>query len=285
MNDITIPWGQGHLGVCIYGDAASSKPWVLAVHGWLDNAATFNQLAPLLDEYTVVCLDFPGHGHSSHLQDDYAYYNFVQYISSMQAVIAHQGCVPAFVLGHSLGGIVSLMLSVVAPDLVPAVVCLDSWGPYSLPAAQTAVSLRRFWQKHDQLNRQSRVYPSLEDMLEAKAAASQLSESEVEPLVKRQSYAVPEGYTWRYDERLKLLSPWVMTEPQVLDCLSAVACPCCLVQAEQGLVLAFPDKKVMEQRQEVAKLLTVKSVPTGHYAHITSKDHVAQVIREWLVGL
>lgn len=70
---------------------------ILCLHGWLDNAASFNQLAPCLIENLsvgssssdtdnipteIVALDFPGHGLSSHksvdgppqLLAEYAYY-------------------------------------------------------------------------------------------------------------------------------------------------------------------------------------------------------------------
>ena len=39
---------------------------VLALHGWLDNAASFARLAPKLQGLRIVALDFAGHGHSDH---------------------------------------------------------------------------------------------------------------------------------------------------------------------------------------------------------------------------
>ncbi|KAL9181849.1 hypothetical protein ACHAXT_012192 [Thalassiosira profunda] len=60
---------------------------ILCLHGWLDNAASFNRLAPLLLDSSsppteLVALDFPGHGLSGHksvdgppqLLAEYAYY-------------------------------------------------------------------------------------------------------------------------------------------------------------------------------------------------------------------
>lgn len=48
---------------------------IICLHGWLDNAASFNRLAPLLlaahnSPTEIVALDFPGHGLSSHKSVD-----------------------------------------------------------------------------------------------------------------------------------------------------------------------------------------------------------------------
>lgn len=40
---------------------------ILALHGWLDNAASFERLAPMLDGCFVVAPDLIGHGRSGHV--------------------------------------------------------------------------------------------------------------------------------------------------------------------------------------------------------------------------
>ena len=51
--------------------------WV-ALHGWLDNAGTWDTLAPLLlsasPHQSLLCLDYPGHGLSSHIPPGQAYH-------------------------------------------------------------------------------------------------------------------------------------------------------------------------------------------------------------------
>ena len=42
------------------------KPLLIALHGWLDNGASFLPLAPYLADFHLVCVDLPGHGHSDH---------------------------------------------------------------------------------------------------------------------------------------------------------------------------------------------------------------------------
>ena len=52
------------LAAHLYGPA-DGEP-VIALHGWLDNAASFARLAPKLPGLRIVALDFAGHGHSDH---------------------------------------------------------------------------------------------------------------------------------------------------------------------------------------------------------------------------
>src|SRR5688500_18494360 len=64
--ELVIALPHATLAARRWGDASS--PPLLALHGWLDNAGSFDALAPLLAaRWQVIALDFAGHGRSSHL--------------------------------------------------------------------------------------------------------------------------------------------------------------------------------------------------------------------------
>ncbi|OCT85358.1 hypothetical protein XELAEV_18023524mg [Xenopus laevis] len=68
----TIPWGQ--LAAKAWGPT-EGRP-VLCLHGWLDNANTFDRPIPLLpNDHHFVALDFSGHGLSSHMPEGVRYQN------------------------------------------------------------------------------------------------------------------------------------------------------------------------------------------------------------------
>ena len=57
------------LAAVVYGNPneadAKTQRWLL-LHGWLDNAATFEPLARLMDDCVIVAVDLTGHGKSDH---------------------------------------------------------------------------------------------------------------------------------------------------------------------------------------------------------------------------
>ena len=59
---LLIHRGRGTIGALRTGRAGAPK--LLALHGWLDNAASFLPLLPYLGEFELVALDLPGHGGS-----------------------------------------------------------------------------------------------------------------------------------------------------------------------------------------------------------------------------
>lgn len=77
---------------------------VFAIHGWLDNAGTFDTLIPLLPKnLRIVAVDIPGHGYSDPFPPDIAY-NFVDCILAIERLARHFEWNKFSLIGHSLGG-------------------------------------------------------------------------------------------------------------------------------------------------------------------------------------
>ena len=76
---IPVPWGA-IAGKHWRGREASEEqgPQWLVLHGLLDNAGSFDSLMPLLTSalprHSFLCLDYPGHGLSSHLPPGMMYH-------------------------------------------------------------------------------------------------------------------------------------------------------------------------------------------------------------------
>ena len=64
--ELTFSTRYGEIAALQWGTGNPNK--VLALHGWLDNAASFSHLAPLLleQQLEITAIDFPGHGWSDH---------------------------------------------------------------------------------------------------------------------------------------------------------------------------------------------------------------------------
>lgn len=116
---------------------------ILLLHGWLDNAASFNLLAPQLNfkmNAEVLAVDFPGHGLSGHksldgptqLISEYAYYvseslNFLNWHGDDDSTDTMNTDIT--VIGHSMGAAVALIHAAAFPEQCSSLVLLEGAGP------------------------------------------------------------------------------------------------------------------------------------------------------------
>src|SRR5690606_38282881 len=131
---------DGRLACKLWG--AENAPPVLALHGWMDNAATFDELAPRLPEFRLIALDFPGHGLSDHRAAGNEYYIW-SYVEDVLDTARHFGLERFALLGHSMGGIVACLLACLYPEMVSRLALLDSVGPLVTEPAKVPAQMRR----------------------------------------------------------------------------------------------------------------------------------------------
>jgi pimeloyl-ACP methyl ester carboxylesterase len=108
-----------------YFVGGAGSPLVL-VHGLGGAAANWTMLAPALARRRrVVIPELPGHGGSAPLAATPALDAFADRVG---LVAEREGCLPAPLVGHSMGGLVSLRLALRRPEAVTGVVLAASAG-------------------------------------------------------------------------------------------------------------------------------------------------------------
>ena len=98
---------------------------VLALHGWMDNAATFAELAPRLTDCRVIAVDLPGHGHTDPIPPGH-FYHYIDHVWDIHAAFDALGWDTAVLMGHSMGGALAALYACARPERVEVLVSIDS---------------------------------------------------------------------------------------------------------------------------------------------------------------
>lgn len=270
-----------HLEVAahLYGPD-DGKP-VIALHGWLDNAATFSRLAPRLQGLRIVALDLPGHGHSDHRPIG-AGYNIWDYAHDVLQVAEQFGWQRFSLLGHSMGAIVSVLLAGALPERVERLALIDGVIPYTGEADSAPQKLGSALEALLAVNdKRKPVYASFDQAVEARMkGVGAVSREAAEMLAQRGLMPVPGGYTWRTDPRLMLPSAMRLTRAHALAFVSRVACPTSLVLAEQGLMMQPELLELVESFP-----FDIRRLVGGHHLHLDDDigaEAVARVFKSFL---
>lgn len=270
----------------IPGLRLAAKAWgpadglpTLALHGWLDNAASFDRLAPLLPECRVVAVDMPGHGLSDH-RPEAATYHFVDWVMDVAAILEALGWQRCILIGHSMGGAIACIFAGTMPDRVSHLAAIEGLGPLAATPDESperlarAAMARSRWQ-----GREPPVYADRASAARRVVQATGLSEEAAAILVARGTREVQGGVTWRSDPRLRGVSPLRLTEEHVQAFLRRITAQSLLVVAEQGMPF---DPELGRQRVACVQKIRVETLAGGHHVHLENPDAVAGAMRQLL---
>ena len=253
-------------------------PASVLLHGWLDHRGSFDLLAPLLPGRTVV-VDQRGHGDSSWAGAG-AFYHFVEYLGDLDGLLRELELPgPVRLVGHSMGGAVSLLYAAARPDLVAHVTLLDA-APLLIAPAEVPDRLSG-WLEDLATPRGRRAVASVDEARErmeranpdlAPAAARLLAGGAVGPDPARGG-----ALAWKWDPLLRARSPLPYTKEVLQEIVGRVRAPVLLLRAERG---HLPDEQQLRSWLSSVPSLTVETVSgTSHHLHIEQPEVVADRIR------
>ncbi|MEN5203528.1 alpha/beta hydrolase [Stenotrophomonas sp. TWI700] len=255
---------------------------VLALHGWLDNAASFVPLAAQLPGLELVAIDLPGHGHSAHLPPG-TQYNTPGAICHVLDVADALGWDRFVLLGHSMGAGIASLTATAAPERVERLIAIEALGGLRGPENETAQRLREHVRAARALpTRKLRVFPDLSAPIRARMMTNQLSEPCARLLVERGVKPIDGGYSWCSDQRLMLPTAMRLSEAQIDDLLAAIECPTQVIYATPAQTY-YPEP-LRRERISLLRNGRLAVFPGTHHLHMGHPQVVAEVIRGFLAG-
>ncbi|WP_157496938.1 alpha/beta hydrolase [Hahella ganghwensis] len=275
MKEISLQLPDIKLGGLRWGEGNPVR--VLALHGWLDNAASYTFLAPKLAEAgcDIIALDLPGHGNSQHRPSGSSYH-LVDYIREVGQAIEVLEWHRPVLLGHSLGAVVSSLYASAAGESLSKLVLMEALGPMADPAERTGENIKRALNRALNPSAKKRPYYSIEKAVEDRSRGfGGITHQAAEALVRRNLVADKQGWVWKTDSRLRWPSFLRFTEPQVENYLSAINLPTLLVAASNGIISLDPESNSRLRCVSHAKKVLVEG---GHHMHMDGD--VAHLARE-----
>lgn len=268
---VTTPFGE--LTALQWGEPAA--PALLALHGWLDNAASFSRLAPILAEYwRVIALDLPGHGGSAHLSAQARRYHLVDQVDHVLDFADALGLDRFDLLGHSLGAGIASLTAAAAPGRIGKLLLIEGLGPLADDGSDTLERWRKAHAERSRKRRPRKLFVSIENAVAARAATGDLEADEVRPIVERNLREIRGGYVWRSDPRLRLSTPLRIEETQIRRVLGGIEAPTLLLLAEPATPYLPPG--LMAARAACVPDIRVEHVAGPHHLHVRYSHEVAK---------
>ncbi|TCV96102.1 epoxide hydrolase [Luteibacter rhizovicinus] len=261
------------LGIAAQEWGDPDAPPLVMLHGWLDNAASFDLLAPhLAKRFRVIALDLPGHGHSDHLPPG-ADYHYMGHVRAALAAVDALGLPRFHLLGHSLGAGIATLLAVAAPERVRRLLLIEGLGPLADDGSRTLDRFRDALAAPPKSTRNLRVFADVDSALAARVAVGGLASDLARPIVERGLREVPGGYSWRSDPRLSGLTPIRFAETQVMALLLGLAAPTSLLLARPHPPYLEPE--ALQIRIDCVDDIRTQTMEGGHHLHLEHPDAVA----------
>ncbi len=244
------------------------KPTLLLVHGGLDHARNWDWVARALrDDFHVYALDLRGHGNSA--QAPGALYSIAEHVLDLSALADIINDFPIYIIGHSLGGIITLHYAGVFPERVKKAVVIEGLGPPPRhPIYKPAHERMRDWIEgvRKTEKREPHSYPDLQSAVaRMKEANPHLSDEVAQHLTLHGTNWNSDGsLVWKFDNFARSFPPYGTNIEDARQIFSQIICPILLFWGMES----WATDPSSDGRANVIKHHRLVKVPNaGHWVH------------------
>jgi pimeloyl-ACP methyl ester carboxylesterase len=261
------------------------KPPLLLVHGGLDHARNWDWVArSLREDFHVYALDLRGHGNSAWAPG--ALYSIAEHVLDLSALADVIGEFPVSIIGHSLGGVITLVYSGVYPDRVRKAVSIEGFGlPKTSRVHRPAPERLRNWIEgvRQTEHREPRTYPNLDAAVaRMKDANPRLSDEVARHLTLHGTNWNADGsLIWKFDNYARGFAPYGYDTEDLRSIVSQIVCPVLLFWGMQSWM---PDPEEDGRIRSIGNYRLVRVPGAGHWVHHDQLDIFLSETKQFLCG-
>jgi len=246
-------------------------PPLLLVHGNRDHCRNWDWLARALrDDYHILAPDLRGHGDSEWVQG--SNYAMIDYVYDIAQLLHQKQLFPVRIIGHSLGGNISLQYAGLYPEKIDKVVSIEGLGPPPAMIRQRANRavhdrMREWIESQRKLaGRMPRRYPTIEEaVVRMQQANPRLSDEQAWHLTVHGTNQNEDGsFSWKFDNYVRGFSPYLFNMGEAQNLWSRIERPVLLMRGDESFA-GDPEKDGRAQNFPDARAVTVEKA--GHWVH------------------
>ncbi|MDC5821238.1 alpha/beta hydrolase [Vibrio europaeus] len=267
---------NGHIATIEYGCSETAELSVVFLHGWLDNAASFESvmasLHTLNPDWHLCAIDLPGHGLSSHKEAS-NFYPFHDYIDDVYQFLANLSPNRLVLVGHSLGALIASCYSAAFPEQVSGLVQIEGYGPLAEKAQEAVSRLREGVLSRQRIRRKpTRVMLSEQEAIERRAKVNQIESELIAPIILRGLEAHQSGWIWRHDVKLQSQSLYRMSFEHAESFRLQVTCPQLVILGNEGF------SYLQSFQLDASDSTHFEMIEGGHHCHLQAPSRVSNLI-------
>jgi len=241
-------------------------PAIVFSHGLLMDHEMFGpQLHVFRHHYRCITWDERGHGRTA--DDHIEPFSYYDSADDLAALLAHLGIKQAVLAGMSQGGYLSLRCALTHPEIVRALILIDTQAQTEDPA---------------EVGR----YKQMIEVWAQQGLSDQIADT-IEQIILVKGWSGTE--TWRHKwqqwqpHNLQACFHALVSRDDISDRLGQIKMPALVIHGEVDMAITLDRAKDMVQRLPDAKLVTVPGA--GHAVNLTHPAPVNAVIESFLSGL
>lgn len=227
------------------------RPGLVLVHGGAAHAYWWSHIAPFFSrDWHVVALDLSGHGDSGR-REDYTRQFWADEVLAVCADVGFEN--PAVVVGHSLGGTVTITAAASYGDKLAGAVIVDAPVTRPAPESEEASRGRTF--------RNPGVYSTLDKAMghfRLVPAQPTTHPYIIEHIARRSLHETEAGWTWKFDPHVFNRSPVSLGEQ-----LAAVTSRVAAIRGDYSVIV--PPDTAEYMYEVLGRLAPVVSIPEAHH--------------------